>query len=63
MSAGFVGNLRFRPGDHVNIKPLDGISARVISVEWMIEGTRYQVRYFDHGDAKVVWLFDDELVA
>lgn len=54
---------QFALGDHVRVLPLDGVKARVISVMWEMEGLRYQVRYFDNGDAKVFYVFADELEA
>ena len=52
----------FDIGDHVSIKPLDGIRARVITLELAIDGWAVVCRYFENGDAKTAKCFEDELV-
>lgn len=49
-------------GDHVTIEPLDGIRARVITLELAVDGWSVVCRYFENGDAKTVKCFEDEVV-
>jgi hypothetical protein len=46
--------------DRVRIPELE-TKGRVIALFISDVGTQYQVRYFDHGDVKTVYFFDDEL--
>lgn len=52
----------FDIGDHVTVEPLDGIRARVITLELAVDGWTVVCRYFANGDAKTVKCFEDEVV-
>lgn len=51
----------FRPREHVNIIPLEGVDARVIKVEFDSEGWMITCRYFQNGEEKTTRLFPDEI--
>lgn len=54
---------KFGYGQHVRIKPCDGISARIVDIHFFPApmSIEYDVRYFENGDAKKVRVFEDEL--
>lgn len=53
----------FKIGQHVAIKPMEGMPARVIAVILDAEGWTIEVRYFHNGEAKTIKCFVDEVDA
>lgn len=47
---------------NVLVVPLN-VKGKVIQISIGIQYTEYQVRYFDHAEAKSVWFMDNELLA
>jgi hypothetical protein len=51
----------FDLGDHVTIRPLESVAARVIAIEKDHDGWTIVCRYFDGGEAKTAKCFEDEV--
>lgn len=53
----------FQYGQHVRIKPLDGIEGRVIDLHYQgrIESVEYEVRYIHEMKSMTLRVFEDEL--
>lgn len=53
-------NFKFKIMDIVTIKELK-ITGTIRQCLIVYTGIQYEVRYFDKGDAKTVWFYEDEL--
>jgi len=55
-------NVKFALQQEVRITPLE--REGVVKSIWITEmGIKYEVRYFDHAEAKTVYFYDNELKA
>ena len=54
---------RYALKDRVRIKELEMMIGTVRQCLLVYTGIQYEVRYFDKGDAKTVWFYEDELEA
>lgn len=53
----------FKIGQHVTVKPMESMPARVIAVILADDGWTVEVRYFHNGEAKTIKCFVDEVEA
>jgi hypothetical protein len=52
----------FDYGELVLLAPCEKVPCRVVDIHFYVQGIQYEVRYFMNGEAKIVRVFEDELL-
>ena len=55
-----MAEFKFKLGQKVRIKELEH-TGTIRQCLIIAQGIQYEVRYFDRGDAKTVWFYEDEI--
>lgn len=58
--SGMRFDFKFKIKDAVKMLILGGVG-RVVSIRILADYPEYEVRYFNNGESKCVWFFEDEL--